>query len=76
MCKLFTVWFPKELMNVQAFSEFARIAPNFRILFENREFVNLFWWFFFAKLFKIQSWLNNVATAMVLNKEKHKISNF
>ena len=27
---------------------------------------------FFAKLFKIQSWLNNVATAMLLNKAKHK----
>ena len=42
MCKLFTVWLPKELTNVQVFSEFARISPNFRILFENREFVNLF----------------------------------
>ena len=42
MCKLFTVWFPKELTNVQVFSEFARISPNFRILFENQEFSNGF----------------------------------
>ena len=41
-CKLFTVWFPKELTNVQVFSEFARISPNFRILFENREIFNRF----------------------------------
>ena len=27
--KLFTVWFPKELTNVQVFSEFARISPDF-----------------------------------------------
>ena len=42
MRKLFTVWFPKELTNVQVFSEFARISPNFRIMFENREFFNVF----------------------------------
>ena len=54
MCKLFTVWFPKELTNVQVFSEFARISPNFRILFENREFVNLFWWFFLQSCLKFK----------------------
>ena len=54
MCKLFTVWFPKELTNVQVFSEFARISPNFRILFRNREFVNLFWWFFLQSCLKFK----------------------
>ena len=45
------------------FSDFSRKSRNFQ----------RFLMIFFAKLFKFQSYLNNVATLMLLNKKKHKI---
>ena len=67
--------FLKELMMCR-FCRFCldlRFYIRFRISPENQEFINEIWWFFFARLFNFQSWLNNVAILILVKNTKHKI---
>ena len=72
LCKLFTVWFPKGIDDVQILLG-SKIFFRLRIFPRKSRIYQRILMIFFAKFFKIKSYLNNVATPILLNNKKHKI---
>ena len=73
----FSIWFSME-----KFSKYFRNFRDFQKIWDFFDFgfcskikkISTFFDDFFLKCFIIKSWLNNVATAMLFNKQKHNIS--
>ena len=57
-------WDFRDFFEIFSILDFVRKSRNFQ----------LFLMIFFKKCFNFQSWVNNVATAMLFNRQKHNIS--